>query len=78
METRIAKNIRAYRKQRGLTREQLAEVLGYKMKDNKLNTTVKRLWEASRSQDYDALPEAEKAVRRYPHSFDVVYAAANL
>ena len=28
METRIAENIRAYRKQRGLTQEQLAEVLG--------------------------------------------------
>ena len=27
METRIAENIRAYRKQRGLTQEQLAEVL---------------------------------------------------
>ncbi len=26
METRIAENIRAYRKQRGVTREQLAEV----------------------------------------------------
>ena len=28
METRIAENIRAYRKQRGLTQEQLSEVLG--------------------------------------------------
>ena len=28
METRIAENIRAYRKKRGLTQEQLAEVLG--------------------------------------------------
>ena len=28
METRIAENIRAYRKQRGLTQEQLAEALG--------------------------------------------------
>ena len=28
METNIAENIRAYRKQRGLTQEQLAEVLG--------------------------------------------------
>ena len=28
METSIAENIRAYRKQRGLTQEQLAEVLG--------------------------------------------------
>ena len=28
METSIAENIRAYRKQRGLTQEQLVEVLG--------------------------------------------------
>ena len=115
METSIAENIRAYRKQRGLTQEQLAEVLGvsvgavykwesrsslpelrlimemadffdvsvdtllgYHMKDNQLNASVERLLKASSSQDYDALAEAEKAVRKYPHSFDVVYAAANL
>ena len=115
METNIAENIRAYRKQRGLTQEQLAEVLGvsigavykwesrtslpelrlimemadffevsvdallgYRMKDNRLNTTVERLWEASGSRDYDAITEAEKAIWKYPHSFDVVYAAAFL
>ena len=53
-------------------------LLGYKMRDNQLNAAVERLWEASRSQDYNALSEAEKAIRKYPHSFDVVYAAANL
>ena len=115
METRIAENIRAYRKQRGLTQEQLAEVLGvsvgavykwesrsslpelrlimemadffdvsvdallgYRMKDNQLNATVERLREASRRRDYDALSEAEKAIMKYPHSFDAVFAAANL
>ena len=115
METNIAENIRSYRKQRGLTQEQLAELLGvsvgavykwesrsslpelrlimemadffdvsvdtllgYHMKDNQLNASVERLLKASSSQDYDALAEAEKAVRKYPHSFDVVYAASNL
>ena len=115
METRIAENIRAYRKQRGLTQEQLSEVLGvsvgavykwesrsslpelrlimemadffevsvdallgYQMKDNQLNATVERLWRASGSRDYDALTEAEKAIRKYPHCFDAVYAAAHL
>ena len=53
-------------------------LLGYKMKDNQLNATADRLWQASRSRDYDALSEAEKAIRKYPHSFDVAYAAANL
>ena len=115
METRIAENIRAYRKQRGLTQEQLAEVLGvsagavykwesksslpelklimemadffdvsvdmllgYQMKDNRLGATVDRLWEASKNRDYDMLSEAEKAIRKYPHSFDVVFAGAHL
>ena len=115
METSIAENIRAYRKQRGLTQEQLAEVLGvsvgavykwesrsslpelrlimemadffevsvdallgYQMKDNRLNATAERLWKASGSRDFDAVSEAEKAIRKYPHSFEVVYAAANL
>lgn len=115
MEMMLAENIRMYRKQLSMTREQFAEVLGvtagavykweakrsvpelglimemadlfevsvdallgYQMKDNRLNTTVERLWKAGRSRDYDALPEAEKAVRKYPHSFDAVYAAAFL
>ena len=39
---------------------------------------MERLWKASSSRDYDAVSEAEKAVRKYPHSFEVVYAAANL
>ncbi len=115
METRIAENIRAYRKQRGLTQEQLAEVLGvsvgavykwesrsslpelrlimemadffevsvdallgYEMKDNRLNAAVERLWKACSSRDDNALTEAEKAIRKYPHSFDVVYAGAFL
>ena len=115
METRLAENIRVFRKRQGLTQEQLAEVLGvtvgavhkwetrmstpelglitemadffdisvdallgYEIKDNRLQTTVERLWKASNSQDYDALSEAEKAIRKYPHSFDVVYAAATL
>ena len=115
MEMRLAENIRMYRKQLSLTREQFAEtlgvtagavykweaglsvpeldlivemadffevsvdaLLGYQMKDNRLSATVERLWRASGSRDYDALSEAEKAVRKYPHSFDVVYAAAFL
>ena len=115
METNIAENIRTYRKQHGLTQEQLAEVLGvsvgavykwesrsslpelrlimkmadffgvsvdallgYQIRDNRLNIMVKRLWKASGCRDYDALSEAEKAIRKYPHSFDAVFAAAFL
>ena len=115
METRIAENIRAYRKQRGLTQEQLAEMLGvsagavykwesksslpelklimemadffdvsvdmllgYQMKDNRLSATVHRLREASNNRDYEMLSEAEKAARKYPHSFEVVFTAAHV
>ncbi len=115
METSIAENIRVYRKQRGLTQEQLAEtlgvsvgavykwesksslpelrlimemadffevsvdaLLGYRMKDNRMNAMVERLWQAGGRRDYGALSEAEKAVRKYPHSFDAVFAGAFL
>ena len=115
METTISENIREYRKQRGLTQEQLAEVLGvsvgavykweskaslpelrlilemadffdvsvdallgYQMKDNQIRVTVDRLWKASNCRDYDALSEAEKAVRKYPHTFEVVWVSSFL
>ncbi len=115
METGIAENIRAYRKQHGLTQEQLAEVLGvsvgavykwesgsslpelrtimemadlfdisvdallgYRVKDNRIDAIAGRLWKASTERDHDALSEAEKAVRKYPNSFEVVFAGAYL
>ena len=53
-------------------------LLGYRIKDNQLNAAVERLWKASGSRDYDALTEAEKAIRKYPHSFDAVFAGAFL
>ncbi len=115
MRLTISKNIRAFRKQRGLTQEQLAEVLGvttgavykwesglsfpelpmiveladffdtsvdallgYEMKDNRLEATVKRLREYRRSKDRDGLAEAEKALKKYPHSFQIVNQSAAL
>ena len=53
-------------------------LLGYQMKDNRLKVTVDRLWKASGTKDYDALSEAEKAIQKYPHSFDIVWAGAFL
>lgn len=115
MRLTISKNIRAFRKQRGLTQEQLAEVLGvttgavykwesglsfpelpmiveladffdtsvdallgYEMKDNRLEATVTRLREYRRSKDRDGLAEAEKALKKYPHSFQIVTESAAL
>ena len=111
----LSRNIRAFRKARRLTQEQLAEVLGvstgavykweaalslpelstimdmadffdtsvdvllgYRVKDNRLEATVKRLQECRRNKDWDGLAEAEKALRKYPHSFQIVNASAAL
>ena len=106
MKMMLAENIRAFRRERSLTQEQLAEalgvtagavykweaklsvpeleliiqmadffdtsvdvLLGYEIKDNRLEATVKRLQEYRRSKDWDGLAEAEKALKKYPHSF---------
>ena len=53
-------------------------LLGYEVKDNRLETTVKRLQEYRRSKDWDGLAEAEKALKKYPHSFQIVSESAAL
>ena len=115
METKLAENIRLFRKERALTQEQLAEVLGvttgavykwesklsvpdiglilqmadffdvsldvlfgYEMKDNRLEATVKRLQECRRNKDRAGLDEAEKALKKYPHSFKIVNECATV
>ena len=115
MEIRLAENIRAFRKARGLTQEQLSEVmgvtvgavykweaklsqpelqmiveladffdtsvdvlLGYEMKDNRLQATVERLKRYRKEKNREGLAEAEKALKKYPHAFDVVYGAAGM
>ena len=115
MEMKLSENIRAFRKARGLTQEQLAEVLGvtvgavykwesrlsqpelrtimdladffdvsidvllgYKMKDNRLQATVERLKECRREKDRTGLSEAEKALKKYPNMFDIVHQSALL
>lgn len=115
MTNRLAENIRVFRKERGLTQEQLAEVLGvtvgavykweaklslpelslimeladffdtsvdvllgYEMKDNRLRATVERLKDYAYRKDRAGLAEAEKALKKYPNAFDVVYHAARM
>ena len=115
MKTMLAENIRKFRKERSLTQEQLAEVLGvttgavykweaklsipelelivemadffdtsvdallgYEVKDNRLEATVNRLRECRRSKDWTGLAEAEKALKKYPHSFKIVRASEAL
>lgn len=115
MEMMLAENIRRFRKERGLTQEQLAEVfgvstgavykweaklsqpeldlivqladffdisvdvlLGYEMRDNRLEATVRRLQEYRRQKDREGLPEAEKALKKYPYSFKIVNECASI
>ena len=115
MEAKLAENIRACRKQRGLTQEKLAEVLGvtvgavhkwetrlstpelplimemadffdvsvdmllgYRMKDNGLNSILERLLAYCQKMDPEGLAEAEKALVKYPHSFRIVHACAGV
>ena len=115
MKIMLAENIRAFRKERSLTQEQLSEalgvtagavykweaklsipeleliiqmadffdtsvdvLLGYEVKDNRLEATIKRLQEYRRSKDWEGLSEAEKALKKYPHSFQIVTESASL
>lgn len=115
MEMKLAENIRLFRKQRSLTQEQLAEVLGvtvgavykweaklsqpeltmimamadffdtsvdvllgYEMKDNRLQATVERLTQYCHDKDRAGLAEAEKALKKYPNHFDIAYRSATL
>ena len=53
-------------------------LLGYEMKDNRLKATAERLTQYIRDEDKLGLNEAEKALKRFPHSFDIVYPCAIL
>lgn len=115
MKMALSENIRAFRRQRALTQEQLAEVLGvtagavykweaaltvpeldlivemadffdmsvdallgYEMKDNRLAATVQQLKEYRQKKDRTGLSEAEKALKKYPHAFEIVHESAVL
>ena len=53
-------------------------LLGYRMKNNRLDSTLERLVDYCRTLDPAALAEAEKALARYPHSFRIVYICAQV
>ena len=115
MELSLAENIRKYRKDRRLTQEMLAELLGvttgavykwesglsvpelnlivemadffdisvdallgYRMKDNRLEQAEERIHSYVQKRDPQAMAEAEKLLRRYPHLFSVVHGAADV
>ena len=53
-------------------------LLGYEMKDNRLEATVQRLKEYGHDKNIAGLSEAEKALKKYPNAFTVVYQSATL
>lgn len=113
MELSLSENIRTFRKQRRMTQENLAEVLGvtvgavhkwesgmsvpelamivemadffdvsvdvllgYRMKDNSRESVSRRLLALCRTMDKSALQEADKALGKYPNSFEIVHGCA--
>ena len=115
MKLTLSENIRSFRKERKMTQEQLATVLGvtvgavykwesglsvpeldlivemadffdtsvdvllgYRINDNRLDSTVNRMYAYSRTLNEAGILEAEKALAKYPHSFKVVFACADL
>ena len=53
-------------------------LLGYRVKDNRPDSIVERLYRYCQTLDPEAPAEAEKALSRYPHSLRVVYACADV
>lgn len=113
MELTLSQNIRTLRKERKMTQEQLAEVLGvtvgavykwesglsvpeltlivqmadffdvsvdvilgHRMKDNSMESIEQRIIDYCRRMDPEALLEAEKALGKYPNSFQIVITCA--
>ena len=53
-------------------------LLGYELRDNRQDAVVERLKRAMLEKDEAGLDEAEKALMRYPNSFEVVYHSARM
>lgn len=53
-------------------------LLGYEMRDNHQEAAVLRLKQYLHDKDMEGISEAEKSLKKYPNSFDVVYGSAVL
>ncbi|MBO4635528.1 MAG: helix-turn-helix domain-containing protein [Clostridiales bacterium] len=115
MKKQLSDNIRAFRKQKGLTQQQLADVFGvtvgavhkweaglstpdltlifemadffdvsldvltgYEVRDNRIDALAARLRKMAYSMDPEGLSEAEKALKKYPNYFSIVFECALL
>ena len=115
MDNQLAGNIRAFRKERGLTQEQLAGVfgvtvgavhkweaglstpdlslilemadffdtsldvlIGFEARDNRTDALAARIRKMTYEMDPEGPSEAEKALKKYPHNFAIVFECALL
>ena len=115
MNNELAGNIRKFRKERGLTQEQLAEVfgvtvgavhkweagmstpdlslilemadffdtsldvlIGFEARDNRTDALAGRIRKMTYEMDPEGPSEAEKALKKYPHNFSIVFECALL
>lgn len=113
MKNKLAENIRSFRKESGLTQEQLAEVfgvtigavhkweagmstpdlslileiadffdtsldvlIGFEARDNRTDVLAARLRKMAYTMDPEGISEAEKALKKYPHNFAIVFECA--
>ena len=53
-------------------------LLGYRVKDNRVAAIEERLREYCRVRNPEALAEAEKALKKYPNSFEIVHGCARV
>ncbi len=53
-------------------------LLGYRIQDNRLDAALERIGGYCRTLDPAAIPEAEKVLGKYPHSFRAVYGCAGV
>ncbi len=53
-------------------------LLGYRVRDNRLDSALERISAYCRTLDPMAIPEAEKVLGKYPHSFRAVYECATV
>ena len=53
-------------------------LLGYRIKDNRLDSAMERISAYCRTLDPTAISEAEKILGKYPHSFRAVYGCATV
>ncbi len=53
-------------------------LLGYKLRDNRIDSVVERIIELLKAANPEAISEAEKALKKYPYTFEIVLLCAEV